>query len=221
MVVVGPLKAVVFDLDGTLADSQSGIISSYRHALAAFGLAATDDDIRACIGPPLAIGLCRLGVPETRVDEAVRVYREYFATTGILDNRAFPGIPSMLAELASGGLALGLATSKLQRFADRIVAMFGLDHLFESVAGASADGSRLTKTAILAQALAGLGGPDPGTVAMIGDRSDDMEAAAAVGATAVGVTWGYGSREELIHAGAGVLVDSPSELSRLLLSGRR
>jgi phosphoglycolate phosphatase len=221
MVGVGPLKAVVFDLDGTLADSQSGIISSYRHTLAGFGLTATDDDIRACIGPPLRISLARLGVPETQLDEAVALYREYFGTTGILDNRAFAGIPAMLAELASSGLALGLATSKLQLFADRIVAMFGVDHLFESVAGASADGSRLSKTAILGHALVGLGSPDPATAAMIGDRADDMMAAAALGAVAVGVTWGYGSREELIGAGAGVLVDTPTGLSRLLLAASR
>jgi phosphoglycolate phosphatase len=219
MVAVGPFKTVVFDLDGTLADSQSGIITSYRHALAAFGLTATDDDIRTCIGPPLGIGLTRLGVPEARVDEAVQVYRDYFATAGILDNRPFDGIPSVLAELASGGLALGLATSKLQVFAERIVAMFELDHLFESVAGATADGSRLTKTAILGHALAGLGDPDPVTVVMIGDRRDDMEAAGHFGAAAIGVTWGYGSREELTEAGADVLVNSPAELSPLLLAG--
>jgi phosphoglycolate phosphatase len=207
--------AVVFDLDGTLADSAPGIVASYRHTLDAFGRHASDEAIRACIGPPLAVGLARLGIPAERGVEAVAIYRRYFGSTGIYDQSPYPGIPELLGHLHERGATLALATSKRQDFAQRILEMFDVAALFTVVAGATEDGARTDKVDIVAFALAQLGIGGSAAV-VVGDRRDDMEAAAAVGARSIAVTWGYGSRAELEAAGAGAFAADPPQLLRLL-----
>lgn len=210
------IEAVVFDLDGTLADSAHGITTSYRHALERFGLRASDDAIRACIGPPLGESLARLGVPSELVPAAVDAYRDHFSSTGIYDNTMFPGIPAVLDALRADGLSLALATSKREDFAGRILDLFEIAHLFEAVAGAAADGTRTAKSDIVCHALAGLGHPDSAAVVVVGDRRDDVEAAQTLGAGLVAVTWGYGSRDELREAGATVFAGDPAELLRII-----
>lgn len=210
-------EVVLFDLDGTITDSAGGIVASYQHALSSFGIRRAAADIRRWIGPPLADGFAGLGVPDDRLEEAVTRYRQYFSTTGILENRLYPGVAQMLRDLASAGLRIGLATAKLTEYAERI-----LDHLevaahFEVIVGSTRDGSRLQKEDIVGCALAELGEPDPSRVAMVGDRQHDVHAALAHRVLAIGVTWGYGSVEELRTAGVEVLVDRPRDLSTLLL----
>ena len=123
----------------------------------------------------------------------------------------------MLTDLASAGLMLGLATSKLTEYAERILDHFELASLFDVVVGSTRDGSRLQKEDIVGYALTALGRPAPSSVAMVGDREHDVNAAHFHGVRAVGVTWGYGSSEELQAAGADALVDSPEELGALFL----
>ena len=215
-------STVLFDLDGTLSDSQAGIVASYRHTLAAFGLDADEAAIKRWIGPPLGEGLAALGVPADRVEEAVARYRAYFGATGMYDNRLYDGAADMLAELRSAGVTLGLATSKLQRFAAAILDHFGLAEHFAVVCGVAGDGSRSTKEEVVGFALATLGGPEPSTVALVGDREHDIRAALHHGLHPVGVTWGYGDRREMqASAGAAIvaIVEDVPALTRLLLSG--
>lgn len=210
---------VVFDLDGTLTDSLPGIVASFRHALSGVGLDADDESIEHWIGPPLREGLEALGVPRDRLEVAVDSFRTYFSASGIYDNRLFDGVPSMLSELRSAGLTLGLATSKLQTFAARILDHFGISDNFSVIAGASEIDSRLEKEDIVAFALESLGWPDPSTVVLVGDRAHDMHAASHHGLHAVGATWGYGGPEELRDSGSEILIEQPLELTGLLLSG--
>lgn len=209
---------VVFDLDGTLIDSKAGIIASYQHALAAFGISADAASITAWIGPPLQEGFVGLGVPTRRVPAAIDSYRAYFADVGIHQNRLYDGVGGVLAELGAAGVAMGLATSKLTEFAQQIVAQFQIGDYFDVVAGASRDGSRITKTDIVAFALDGLGWPDPATVALVGDRADDMAAAVHFGLFAIGASWGYGDVDELETSGSQVRVGEPAGVIPALLS---
>lgn len=208
-------QAVIFDLDGTLCDSAAGIIASFRHTLARFERAATDEAIRACIGPPLAAGLARLGIPPERGDEAVAVYRRYFGLMGIYDQTPYPGIPELLGHLHRRGAILALATSKRQDFAQRILEMFALAPLFSVVVGATEDGARIEKVDMVRHAWVQLDTPAATTV-MVGDRQDDVRAAAEVGVRSIGVTWGYGSIEELEAAGATALAADAAQLCALL-----
>lgn len=210
-------STVLFDLDGTLTDSQVGIVSSYQHALALYEIEADEDSIRPWIGPPLYEGLAALGVPSPQIPEAIERYRHYFGRIGILQNRLYEGVADMLVALVEAGVTLGLATSKLERFADQIVDQFEIAGHFKVVAGASLDGSRLSKTDIVASALEGLAWPEPGTVALVGDRADDMRAAVHHGLLPVGAAWGYGDLEELEASGSKVILEQPAAVPALLL----
>ena len=211
------MHIVVFDLDGTLTDSQEGIVASFRHALHAMGLSADDDLIRHQIGPPLVEGFAAMGVPVDQLDLAVVAYRAFFSDTGIYMNRLYEGIEVMLTTMHDSGVRLALATSKLTEFAERILDHFGIGHLFAAVAGSTPDGGILTKWAIVAGALERLGRPDPSGVVLVGDRDQDMRAANDHRLLPVGVTWGYGSESELVDSGARHLVASPAALLSLVL----
>jgi phosphoglycolate phosphatase len=209
---------VLFDLDGTLADSQAGIVASYIHAVSAFGQVADETTIRQWIGPPLHEGFAALGVPQDQIESAITTYRAYYAETGMYQNQLFAGVAEMLADLTAAGITLGLATSKLQKFAEAILTHFGIVEHFEVVAGATADRSRISKEDIVAFALESLGRPEPSTVALVGDRKYDMHAAAYHGLHAVGAAWGYGGKEELEASGSEVITEDPRTLTAVLLS---
>jgi phosphoglycolate phosphatase len=184
-------QLVIFDLDGTLTDSADGIVSSFRHALGQIGAAVPDGDLTSrIVGPPMHHTLSAMGLGE-HTDAAVAAYRADYTTRGWAINSLFDGIGPLLADLRAVGVRLAVATSKAEPTAQRILAHFGLDGLFEVVAGASVDGARSTKTDVLAHALAQLQ-PLPERVVMVGDRRHDVDGAAAHGIDAVVVGWGYG-----------------------------
>jgi phosphoglycolate phosphatase len=127
-------------------------------------------------------------------DAAIAAYRADYSTRGWAINSLFDGVPQLLVDLRAAGVRLAVATSKAEPTARRILAHFGLDGHFEAIAGASLDGSRSTKTEVMAHALAQLG-PVPQRVVMVGDRAHDVEGAAAHGIDTVVVDWGYGQAD--------------------------
>jgi phosphoglycolate phosphatase len=184
-------QLVIFDLDGTLTDSAHGIVSSFRHALGEVGAAVPDGDLASrIVGPPMHLTLREMGLGE-HADAAIAAYRADYTSRGWAMNRVFDGIPELIADLRAAGVRLAVATSKAEPTAQRIVAHFGLEDNFEVIAGASVDGSRATKADVVAHALAQLE-PLPERVLMVGDRSHDVEGAAAHGIETVVVGWGYG-----------------------------
>jgi phosphoglycolate phosphatase len=185
---------VIFDLDGTLTDSAQGVVSSFRHALSKIGAEVPDGDLASrIVGPPMHHTLRSMGLGE-QTDAAIAAYRADYVARGWAMNGLFDGIPQLLADLRAAGVRLAVATSKAEPTARRIVEHFGLDGHFEVVAGASVDGVRATKADVLAHALAQLE-PLPERVVMVGDRSHDVEGAAAHGIDTVVVGWGYGQAD--------------------------
>lgn len=211
----------LLDLDGTLTDSKVGITRSVQYALRRAGIdVAEPETLTGYIGPPLQDSFVALaGFSEAEAIQAVASYREYFAETGIFENTVYPGILECLEALQSRGWRLAVATSKPTVFAERIVDHFSLRSHFEAVVGTGLDGSRRHKHQVIAAALRELGvAADEGCI-MVGDREHDVMAARAVGLQSVGVTWGYGSVQELSDAGADLLVhavaDLPGAMERL------
>jgi phosphoglycolate phosphatase len=191
---VGRGDLVIFDLDGTLTDSAEGIVASFRHALHAVGAAVPDGDlVSRIVGPPMHITLQEMGLGDS-AEAAIAAYRADYTSRGWSMNRPFDGIPALLADLQAAGVRLAVATSKAEPTAQRILAHFGLDASFEVVAGASPDGTRSAKSDVVAHALRQLA-PLPDRVVMIGDRSHDVEGAAAHGIGTIVVGWGYGHRD--------------------------
>lgn len=212
------MKAVLFDLDGTLTDPREGITRSLAHALERMGLAPpAAESLTFAIGPPLRASLAQLLGTEERgaVERALAFYRERFAEVGLFENAPYAGIEDTLAGLAAGGATLLVATSKPRVYAERILRHFGLERHFAAVHGCELDGTREDKRDLLAH-LMPHHGIAPRSCVMVGDRGADMRAARHHGAAALGVLWGYGSREELEAAGAHGLCATPLELPAAL-----
>jgi phosphoglycolate phosphatase len=187
-------QLVIFDLDGTLTDSAEGIVASFLHALTHIGAPVPEGDLAArIVGPPMDDTFRAMGLGG-QAEEAFAAFRAEYGSRGWAMNTLFDGIAPLLADLRAADIRLAVATSKLEPTARRILAHFGLDHHFEVVAGASPDGSRKTKVEVLAHALDQLQ-PLPERVLMVGDRSHDVDGAAAHGIDTVVVGWGYGQHD--------------------------
>lgn len=206
-----------FDLDGTLTDPKPGIEACLRYAMAQMNRPLPPDaDLDWCIGPPLHESLERLlpDLSAIEVGRALELYRERYQASGLFENAVYPGIPEALTELARHA-DLYVATSKPAVFAERIVEHFGLAGHFCMVYGSELDGTRSDKRTLIAHVLEREGLTAP-SCWMIGDRAQDMAGAVANAVRPVGVTWGYGSHVELLVAGAGHLLEHPSQLAGLL-----
>ena len=211
-------SVILFDLDGTITESGIGITRSVAYALRKYGIEERDQaTLDTFIGPPLIDSFQRLyGFSAQQAREAVEVYREYYGTKGIFENRVYDGVEDMLRTLRDAGKRCILATSKPEHYAEQILEHFGLSRWFDTVAGATMDEKRTDKTSVIAYALEKAGITDRTQVIMVGDRMHDIQGARENGIPAIGVLYGYGSREELEAAGAAHLVAAPSEIPSLV-----
>ena len=209
---------VLFDLDGTLTDPGEGITNSVAYALRQFGIENTDrTQLYKFIGPPLKESFIKYyGFSDQQAEEAVAQYRVYFAPKGLFENKVYPGVPQLLAQLRAKGYKLLLATSKPEGFAVQILEHFGLLEYFDVAAGATMDGSRVAKADVIAYALQKAGVTDRTRAVMVGDRLHDVEGAKAQGLACIGVLYGYGDAAELTAAGAAHLAATPAEVLQYL-----
>lgn len=207
------MDTIFFDLDGTLTDPKPGITRSIQYALQKLDhpLIPTEDELTWCIGPPLRASFVKLLGDDREADRAVALYRERFSDIGLYENELYDGIGDVLTTLGNSGHRLFVATSKPHVFADRIIDHFGLRPHFNRVFGSELDGTRVEKSHLLAYALKEAA-VDPCKALMIGDRSHDMVGAGNNGIKGIGVLYGYGSRDELIAAGARHLCATPAEI---------
>lgn len=207
--------AIFFDLDGTLTDSSEGITKCAALALSHFGLPVPDTDaLKVFIGPPLRETFPRFGVPEERVEEAVSVFRSRYTTVGKFENRPYDGIRQVLETLTELGIKLYVATSKPQETAVEILDKFDLSRYFRLICGATMDGRRDSKESVIAYLLEQTGTGEKAV--MVGDTAYDVIGANAFSIPTIGVSWGFGSREEMEAAGAISVVDTMAELLETL-----
>lgn len=210
-------KTVLFDLDGTLTDSGEGIINCAALALEHFGLPVPSrEEMRTFVGPPLHETFQRFGVSAGQTEEAIRIYRSRYIPIGMFENTPYPGIQRLLETLKSNGYTLYVATSKPEEMSVTILERFGLAPYFDRICGASSDTSRSTKDAVIAYLLEQCGTKED--MVMVGDTKYDILGAKAHGIPAIGVSWGYGSVEEMKQAGAVGIADSMDALWELLKS---
>jgi len=212
------IEHVIFDLDGTLTDPAEGITRSYAYALQALGypvppLAA----LTRFIGPPTREVMSELlGTHDAaRIEQGVERYRERFADVGLFENAVFPGIPELLQTLAARGVGLWVCTSKPGVYAQRIAEHFGFMRDLRAVYGCELDGTRSDKAELLAYLLAREAIPASRAI-MVGDRLHDVRAARLCAVRNIGVTYGFGSVEELTQAGADRLCATVLELTHAL-----
>lgn len=209
---------ILFDLDGTLTDPKEGITKSVAYALKSFGIEVEDlNTLCKFIGPPLKESFMKYyGMNSEDGDKAVETYREYFKPYGVYENEVYEGIPELLAGLKLSGKKVVLATSKPTVFARTILEHFDLTQYFDVVVGSELDGRRVDKAEVIEYALQLAGVTDKAQVVMIGDREHDVIGAKKNELASIGVTYGYGSREEHEACEADVIVESVGELARVL-----
>lgn len=233
-------KYVLFDLDGTLTDPMVGITTCVQYALAAAGIEEPDlQKLTPFIGPPLKQSFMEFyGFSDEKAEQAVEKYRERFKDVGIFENEVYEGIPELLSSLKKEGMLLSVASSKPEVFVKRILTHFSIDSYFDAVVGSELDGRRTDKKEVVAEALKRLYEKDAekaekteGTALldvvkrkrtyMVGDRKFDIIGAKAEGVISVGVTYGYGSEEELLAEKPDFLAHSVDELKEILMGSRK
>ncbi|HEX7112372.1 MAG TPA: HAD hydrolase-like protein [Mizugakiibacter sp.] len=207
----------LFDLDGTLIDSEHGILACVGHALQQLDVPVpAREQLRGWIGPPLRHSFAPLlDHDPQRVEAAVEHYHQRFHAQGWREHTVYPGIEPLIAHLRAAGHRLAVVTGKPHRHAAPILASLPFGDAFERLYGPDPGSAHSEKATMIAAALADFGAA-PRDAAMIGDRHFDIEGARANGVTGIGVLWGFGSREELEQAGADALAHDPDHLGRLL-----
>jgi phosphoglycolate phosphatase len=208
---------VLVDLDGTLVDPKPGLIGSVQYALEKLGRPVPPaEELLWLIGPPFRVSFPKLlGTPDL-TEAAIAHYREAYFSGGMYDAIVYDGIPVALDALRSAGCRLFVATAKPHHYARPILERFDLARHFTGIHGPELDGTNDHKHELIAHMIAQHGVRAQDAI-MIGDREFDVTAAKRNGIPTVGVTWGYGSREELENAGASALCDAPHDLASAVI----
>jgi len=206
-------SALLFDLDGVLLDSYLPITGCINHVLEEHALPRrAPESLRRFIGPPLGLAFAEMtgAAPNSPlVTSCLAAYRSRYRAVSLRETTVMPGVADVLERLA-GQFRLAVATSKPLAYAEPLLEVLGLRHLFTAVSGPDVTGETEGKAQTIAKALAALGHPTRSV--MIGDRSFDIRGARTHAIPAIGVTWGIGDREELEGAGADAIIDEPGEL---------
>lgn len=227
-----PYTYLLFDLDGTISESAPGIIKAVKYGLAAVGIDEENkENLYSFIGPPLNVQMKKLyRMSDKDIETAVTKFREMYESGGIFDCTPYEGIGNLLQDCKKAGYVVAVASSKPEPFVRRIIEKFGFTDFFAVICGSDI-GDELNKRAnssqkarIIRKALSEL--EEKGyaqqdllkRTVMIGDTFYDVDGANETHLPCIGVTFGYGSREELEREGAAYIVDTVKELKDLLLT---
>lgn len=214
------IRYLLFDLDGTLTDPKQGLTTSLQYALEKLNAPVPScDELTWCIGPPLQESFpvllnCQ---DEAIINQAVNYYLERYRAGGLFENQVYPGVPELLAALRELDYNLFVATTKLTTTAQRILQHFNLAQYFDGIYGSEPNGVRADKRKLL-QYIIEQESIEATTAIMFGDRKHDIIGAKHNGMKAGGITYGYGSLEELTSAGADHFFHAPQEILYFLHS---
>lgn len=211
-------KVILFDLDGTLLNTEEGISKCVRYALEKFGIEENDQKkIRRFIGPPLADSFQReYGFSEEDAWKAVAYYRERYDDIGVWECELYPDVKETLELLSEKGYRIGVASSKPQKFCPILMKHFGIDQYFEVIAGAVSDGKAGTKSAVLTDALKRFGVENKEEVLLIGDTRYDAQGAKEVGIDCIGITYGFEHDMDTMREAGAYICDTLKEVVEYL-----
>lgn len=214
-------KVLLFDLDGTLTDSEEGILNCVRYGLESCGFPVPEYEVlRAFIGPPLMYSCTHFcGLSKADSERVILKYRERYSEKGIYENRLYDGIKELLSDLKKAGYKIALATSKPEVFALRILEYFGIAEYFDAAAGSTIGREEETKADMIRLAMKRLGlhEEDKPFVLMTGDRKHDIIGAHECGIDAAGVYYGFAPAGELEKYGADHILNDVDSIRRMLL----
>lgn len=188
---------VLFDFDGTLMDTSEGIFFSAKSTMRDLNQEIKPDvNMNLFVGPPLADSFrLTFNLKEELVEKACEIYRGYYSTVGMYKAKAYPHLEETLKKLRESGLRLGIATNKYPVLATQMAEYFGLRDYFDGIFGGSLT-KKFSKADILLQAATTLKVEDHSRILMVGDTKLDLDGAKANGMDFVGVSFGFGLKEE-------------------------
>ena len=210
---------VIFDFDGTVADTGEGILKSLQYSFVAMGDPAPDlSDLKKFIGPPVYYSYTTFyGVSEDKVDLYVKKYRERYSEKGIYESKVYDGIVELVNSLKENNIKVGIASSKPERLIYAVADYLGITELFDAIVGVKSDNSKhSSKAGLIAQAMENMGATDKAKVLMVGDRMFDIDGAHEAGIKCCGALWGFGSEEEFKEYNAEYIVNIPEEIVKLV-----
>lgn len=212
------IKAVLFDLDGTLIDSSEGITKSAQFALEHYGINEPDlGKLSKFIGPPLHLSFAKYyGFDADKAMEAVSVFRSRYNVTGVYESTPYPGVKECLLELREKGYLVAVASSKPEKTCNVILEYHGLLDLFDNISGASMDGKIGTKEQVLDQLFARWPDVDRDSMVLVGDTIFDIKGANNAGLKSIAVSFGFGDVDEMMNEGASALCDDMRTLPGII-----
>ena len=217
-------NTVLFDLDGTLSDSAPGITRCVQYALEKeFGIIRKPEELIEFVGPPLKEQfMLYTGCNDEMGERAVDRYRERYRPVGIFENSLYPGIPELLLQLRNEGFRIALSSSKPEEFCHQILETFEIAQYFDVVCGSDMEGRHTDKAEVVEEVLHRLGMENRREeVVLVGDRKYDIIGGKQRGVGTIGVSYGYGSREELELEWPDCIVDTVTELRNVLIGQAR
>ena len=214
------IKAVLFDLDGTIINSEEGITKCVQYTLGHFGIEEPDlKKLRVFIGPPLEYSFKEnYQFNNEQAMEGVKVYRERFDKEGIFECELYDGVADTIKRLHEAGYVIAIASSKPEVACERILDHFSLLPYFDMVVGATLDKRISTKIQVLEELGRRMAGHNISKEEMIliGDTRFDALGAKEFGISCVGVEYGFGTRQELEEAGAVAVFRSIKEVEQYI-----
>ena len=210
---------IIFDLDGTLTNNTEGIRNSLKFALEQMQIDGYSEEIlKHFIGPPLQWGFSNLfGLNERNTNLAVEHFRDYYSVTGLYENEPYPGISELLEELHFAGAKLFIATSKLEKYAQKIIEHFEFDRYIIQLKGADYGGKKATKAGMITELLNQNQIFPSKEIAMVGDTVFDMEGAKENELSAIAVGYGFGKEEDLRKTLPDFWAESVDDLIEILI----
>ena len=211
---------VIFDFDGTVTDTGEGILKSLQYSFEQMGHEVPDlSDLKKFIGPPIHYSFVTFyGVSENEVEQYIEKYRERYRKIGVYECFVYDSMVETLKTLRENGVKLGIASSKPIKLVYDVMEYLRLTEYFDAVVGTQFDDSNHPgKTDLVLQSMEKLEDSDKSRTLMVGDRFFDIDGAAGAGVDSVGVTYGYGSREEFMEHNATYIVDYPKEILNIVL----
>ena len=209
-------KYILFDFDGTIFDTVEGISKSAQYAINKFGIDDSLEFLRCFAGPPLVDKFMEVyGFDREKAELATAYFKERYQPIGLYECRIFPGIKEMLQSLKIKGFKLGVATSKPQHLAEKLLQGEDMIEIFDVICGSGLTGNNDSKESVLRRAMETLNADKESTV-LVGDTKYDVFGAQACGVDCIGVRFGYAAEGELEAAGATYIVEDVEALEKLI-----
>ncbi|MHA6251782.1 pyrophosphatase PpaX [Oceanobacillus sp. CAU 1775] len=207
------IRTILFDLDGTLIDSNQLIFTSFKHTFDSYNLNFTDEEILEFNGPPLIETFTK--IDPLRVDEMVETYREHNKLVHDEFVKVFPEVIETLEILQQKNIKMGVVTTKMAPGVKLAMELTGIEKYFGSIVTLSDVTHAKPHPEPVLKAMHELGGV-PETTLMVGDNSHDIEAGKNAGVRTAGVAWAQKGRERLLSYQPNYMLENMKDILQLV-----